>query len=355
MTPRFAYIGTRTTQRRGHGEGIYVYRVDDDCRWSLVQTVRAVNPGFLAINEANRVLYAASGDHDYLTTYERGEDGTLGEIGRNPSGGLNPAHIALDPTGTWLLAVNHSSGSLATFPIGPGGALGPESSRIDFSGEPGPHRTDQTGSKPHHIAFSPNGRWIAIPDKGLDLIHLCQLDSAQGTLSWTASLRATSMSGPRHAVFANDATLYVLNELSNTIACYLQDRQSGHWSLAQLLPTMPDLDTRDSRAAEILLAAGGTRVLATNRSGAGDHTPGGPQEDTLACFSVQQDGTLKLASHQGTGGIRPRFAMESPDGQILVANEKSGQLVSLGRFDAPAGPRVIVNVPSPVCVALARD
>ncbi|KSU63056.1 lactonase family protein [Arthrobacter sp. NIO-1057] len=354
MIQSFAYVGTRTTKRRGHGKGIYVYQVHDEHQWNLIQTVPAVNPGFLAVNETNSVLYAASGDHDYLTTYKIGDDGRLDELGRTPSGGINPAHITLDPTGKWLLAVNHNSGSLVAFPIKPDGSLGSESSRIDFTGEPGPHRTDQTGAKPHHIVFSPDGQWIAIPDKGLDLVHLCHLDPVDGRLSQSDSVPSTSMSGPRHAVFGNDSTLYVLNELSNTVGCYVRDQDTTQWSLIQLLPTMPDTDPRDSRAAEILITHDGTRVLATNRSGAGDHTPGGPRADTLACFRVQKDGYLKLDSHISAADIRPRFAIQSPDGQILVANEKSDQILNLGPVDSPTSSRVIVNVPSPVCVVLAK-
>ncbi|QEP05899.1 lactonase family protein [Glutamicibacter sp. ZJUTW] len=355
MTRKFAYVGTRTTERRGHGNGIYVYRVLGDHLWSLEQTVRAVNPGFLALNEGHQVLYAASGDHDYLTTYKIGDNGHLEELGRIPSGGINPAHITLDPSGRWLLAVNHSSGSLVAFPVAADGSLGPESSRLDFIGEPGPHRTDQTGSKPHHIAFSPDGRWFVVPDKGLDLVHLCHLDPLDGRLSLSDSLRSTSMSGPRHAVFGNNSTIYVLNELSNTVACYRRDHEADQWSLVQLLPTMPDTDTRDSRAAEILLTSDGEKVLATNRSGAGDHTPGGPQPDTMACFSVQTDGTLRSDGHISTAGIRPRFAMQDSNGQILVANEKSDQIIGLRHSDPLASPNVIANVPSPVCVVLASD
>jgi len=221
-----AFVGTRTTERRGHGQGIYSYRITRGS-WEPAAVTPAVNPGYLALHPEHRILYAAHGDQDYLTAYSYGTDGHLEELDRVSSGGTNPAHIAVDPNGRWLLVANHSSGSVTVLAIDPRGRLGVEVSRIDFRGEPGPHRTDQLGSKPHQVVFAPDGHHVAIPDKGLDRVHWCALDPGSGRLTLMDSLAAQEMSGPRHAAFSPAGALYVANELNNTVACYLPGGASG--------------------------------------------------------------------------------------------------------------------------------
>jgi len=351
---RLAFVGSRTTARRGHGRGIYSYRVDGANDWQLLNTTEAVNPGFLAVHERHQRLYAASGDHDYITAYRYDANGMLSNLGRVPSGGTNPAHLVLDPTGSWLLVANHSSGSVTCLPVLADGRLGEEVSRIDFAGEPGPHRTDQTGPKPHQVIFSPDGSWIAVPDKGLDVVHRCTLDPASGELTLEGHLAVREMSGPRHAVFApRTGALYVINELSNTLTVFTLDPAGRTLGPVQVLPTQDELDVRDSRAAEILISPDGRFVYATNRSGAGDHTPGGPGEDTIASYSVSPAGTLRLLGHQRAGGVRPRFATFTADGKaLLVANEKSDSLtlLPLGPDGTLTTPRELAAPASPVCV-----
>lgn len=352
MNDALAFVGTRTTERRGHGQGIYSYRITRGS-WEPAAVTPAVNPGYLALHPEHRILYAAHGDQDYLTAYSYGTDGHLEELDRVSSGGTNPAHIAVDPNGHWLLVANHSSGSVTVLAIDPRGRLGVEVSRIDFRGEPGPHRTDQLGSKPHQVVFAPDGHHVAIPDKGLDRVHWCALDPGSGRLTLMDSLAAQEMSGPRHAAFSPAGALYVANELNNTVACYLPGGASGGLRLAQVLPTMADTDTRASRAAEILFSADGASVLVSNRSGAGDHTDGGPGDDTLARFPLRDGHLLGAPAFYTSGGIRPRFATLEPGGRVLVANEKSDSITALNLDAAAANPQVIADVASPVCIVLA--
>jgi 6-phosphogluconolactonase (cycloisomerase 2 family) len=46
----------------------------------------------------------------------------------------------------------------------------------------GPHRTEQASSHPHDILFDPRGRFIVVPDKGLDALFIYALDTAGGKL-----------------------------------------------------------------------------------------------------------------------------------------------------------------------------
>jgi hypothetical protein len=69
----FAYVGCYTSQqRRGHGEGITVHRIDAASgAWTQLQLVKtaADNPSWLTFDRTQRFLYAAHGDGDVVTAF----------------------------------------------------------------------------------------------------------------------------------------------------------------------------------------------------------------------------------------------------------------------------------------------
>ncbi|EFL28280.1 LigA protein [Streptomyces himastatinicus ATCC 53653] len=184
-----AYVGSRTTPaRNGQGKGIEVYDIGpgapDADRWTLLQTVELDNPTFLAVDHTRRYLYAVHGDLSHVSAF-RIEPGTgrLGDLGSQETGGRNPAHLAVDPSNRFLVVANHSSGSVASLPLREDGRLGPVTDLLLLPGEPGPHRAEQTGAKPHHVPFAPDGRFLAVPGKGLDRVFTLALDATPGKLS----------------------------------------------------------------------------------------------------------------------------------------------------------------------------
>ncbi len=69
---RFAYVGCyRTKERKGHGEGIGVYRIDPGSGdWMAVQLVKnLVKPSFLALDRQARCLYSVHGDASQATAF----------------------------------------------------------------------------------------------------------------------------------------------------------------------------------------------------------------------------------------------------------------------------------------------
>jgi 6-phosphogluconolactonase len=352
-SPQIAYVGSRTTPDRGTGVGISSFRVVDG-QWSLLQETPAVNPGFLVLDPKRGILHAAHGDRDLVTSYRTHSDGKLEEIGTQPSQGTNPAHICLNPSGRYALIANHTSGSVVSLPVLPDGSLGPAAGKLNLTGTPGPHRTDQAGSKPHQVVFSPDGEYFVIPDKGLDTIFTGRLSPDSGELVVTGTSRLREFSGPRHVIFhPRKPILYSINELSSTVTvldCSAPDRLIP----IQVLPTTQDTDTRDTRAAELAISNDGRFLYASNRSGAGDKTPGGPDNDTIAAYAVDPDGTLSPVSWTSSSGIRPRFITLGADGDALyAANEKSGTVceLAISAADGALNSGVeVAQVKSPVCI-----
>ncbi len=99
---RFAYVGCYTTrERKGHGEGIGVYRIEPGSgEWVPLQLVKnLVNPSFLALDRQGRCLYSVHGDTSQATAFAIDPGtGELTLLNQQTTGGRNPVH--LDGKGT---------------------------------------------------------------------------------------------------------------------------------------------------------------------------------------------------------------------------------------------------------------
>jgi 6-phosphogluconolactonase (cycloisomerase 2 family) len=181
-----AYVGSRTTKERGaRGEGINVYSVDADSgRWSHLQLFSGLlNPSFLAFDRRHKVLLAVHGDSSEISAFTiDGKTGTLTLNNQESTQGQNPVHLTIDPTNRFIIVANHVTSTLAVLPLNANGSIGKLTDLLPLKGKIGPHRGEQPFAKPHQVQFDPDGHFIAVPDKGLDLIFTFRLDAAQGKL-----------------------------------------------------------------------------------------------------------------------------------------------------------------------------
>ena len=342
-----AYVGCRTSrERNARGDGIRVFAIDADSGgWSPIQLVAdLVNPSFLACSPGRETLYTVHGDGSTVSSFAIDlHSGTLRRLNTQSTGGANPAHLALDPTGRYLLVANYASGSVAVLPIEADGAIGPLKSLTDLPGEPGPHRIEQKNSHPHEVAFDPSGRFVVVPDKGLDRIFTFTFDATAGSLRPEANLKTREGAGPRHIVFApGKPHAYVVDEIDSTVATY--EWSDGLLRPMQVLPSTPASFTGDNRAAEVLISPDGRFVFVSNRG-----------HDSVGSFAVDMtSGLLTATGWHGTSGRGPRFMTLDPDGRHLyAANELTDSIVQFavdpsdGHL-APTGRTI--DTGSPVCL-----
>lgn len=321
----YAYVGSRTTrERNARGEGITVFRVDPaSASLNPIQVVRdLVNPSFLTLNRSGTCLYTVHGDLDYVSAF-RIDPGTgqLEFINRQSTGGKNPVHLALDPSERFLLVSNHLGGSLAVLPLGEEGSLLPVSQLIELQGDVGPHRIEQTQAKPHFNGFDPSGRFVVVPDKGLDQVFCFGFDAGALTPARMPHVRTREGAGPRHQVFhAGLPILYVINELDSTVTVYRFDADHGELMPMQRISTLPETCTGDSRAAGIALAPNGLTLYASNRG-----------HDSIATFAIDPDsGLLRFLDAIASQGRTPRCIALNPTGtRLYVLNEDSDNIVVL--------------------------
>jgi 6-phosphogluconolactonase (cycloisomerase 2 family) len=350
----YAYVGCYTTaQRSARGDGIHVYRIDAQTgAWSHVQHVAdLVNPSFLVMAADQRHLYSVHGDETYASSFSVDRaTGFLQPLNRAETGGRNGVHQAIDPGGRFMVVANYAAGNVAVLPVRPDGALADAIQVVTLPGQPGPHRVEQVSSHPHHVVFDPTGRFVIVPDKGLDRVFIFHFDPAAGKLTPTTqgSVLARAGSGPRHAAFhPRLAIAWVVNELASTIATFSWDAERGSLRPLQILPTQPPDYTGENTAAEIAVSAGGRFVYASNRG-----------HDSVATFaSDPRTGLLTATAWNPSQGRTPRYIGFDPSHSFLCATNEQSDTIVTWRAAAATGRLAVTGSPvrnaSPVSIAFA--
>lgn len=124
------------------------------------------HPSYLALHPQGHTLYCVAetspGSVRAFAVDAKGQE--MSERGRQTSGGEAPCHLAVDSSGRWLLVANYASGSIASFPIGPDGGLGPLAHVATHQGASTQSR--QASPHPHASGIAPTGGRIYVPDPG---------------------------------------------------------------------------------------------------------------------------------------------------------------------------------------------
>jgi 6-phosphogluconolactonase len=347
----YAYVGSRTTrERNARGEGISVFEMDAASgKLERIQLLGdLVNPSYLALAADGHHLYCVHGDRNEISAFRVDpSSGRLGFLNQQSTEGRNPVHLDFDPTGRFLVVTNHIGASLAVFPLREDGTLAPLTQLVSITGPIGPHRIEQQQAKPHFNPFDPSGRYVIVPDKGLDRVFSYRFE--RGALQPAATPFATARegAGPRSAVFHPQRPMaYVVNELDSTLTSYRFDPDTGALTPLHVLPTLPPTFTGNSRAAGIAIDAAGRCLYASNRG-----------HNSIAMYRLDADtGLPQFIGAELTGGRTPRFVTLSPDGRVLFAlNEDSDTIVAFTVDDSGRllAPRQVAACGSPVCMVFS--
>ncbi len=323
----FAYVGSRTTrERHARGEGITVWQLDESTGdLELVQTVGdLVNPSFLLHHPTLPVLYTVHGDQQEVSAFRIDpETGCLSFMNRRDCGGRNPVHLALSPDARHLVISNHITSSLAVLGVAADGMLEPISQLLTLEGPAGPHRVEQPFSKPHFNPFDPSGRWVLVPDKGVDRVFVFRFDGGRMIPAEQPFAQVREGAGPRHLAFhPKRPWVYVINELDSTVTAYTFDPVTGALQAFQVVSALADSFTANSRGSEIEIDCDGRTLYASNRG-----------EDSIAVFEINvTSGRLKLQQTMACSGKTPRFFCVDPSGRLLFClNEDSDTIVQFSK------------------------
>ncbi len=308
----------------GGVKGINAFRFDstNGSLKPMGQAVEADNPSFLAVDSKRRFLFAVhetsnpSAVSSYAIDTSRGTLTLIARVAIRGSSG--PCHLSLDGTGNWLAVANYGSGNVVILPVQADGKLGSPVSADQHHGS-GPNQTRQAGPHAHAVAFSPDNRWLAVPDLGADRVYLYRFDAANGSITQAGSPAKTSPgAGPRHAVWhSSSRALYVVNELDATVTAFRLDASAGGLAELQTISTLPE-GFPERSAAEIAIGSAATSLYVSNRG-----------HNSIARFTIDP-ARLRLSPPEftPTGGRKPRHFALDPTGRWLIAeNQDSGTLV----------------------------
>lgn len=348
----YAYVGSRTTrERNARGDGISIFKVNPaNGTLVLLDIVKdLINPSFLALSNDGEFLYTVHGDETEVSAFKVDRrTGLLRFLNRQSTQGKNPVHLALDPTGRFMVVSNHIGASLAVLPVNADGSLGALSQLVKLEGPIGPHRVEQKQAKPHFNPFDPSGRFVVVPDKGLDRVFTYRFDQGRLTPAAEPFAITRETAGPRHLSFHPNAPFaYVVNELDSTVTAYHFKSESGALAPFQIVSALPETFTGNSRASELQIDVQGRFLYASNRG-----------FDSIAVFSIDpSSGALKFVEAEPTQGKTPRFFTLSPDGRFMFAlNEDSDSIVTLAVDPRTGGLKATgakVSSGSPVCMVFS--
>jgi 6-phosphogluconolactonase len=361
------FIGTYT---RAGSEGIYALRFDTGtgALRQIGLAAKTSNPSFLALHPSGRWLYAVNEDHEYqgqktgavsAFTIDR-QSGRLALLDAQPSDGAAPCHISIDRTGRNALVANYNGGNVAVLPIDADGRLGRATFTVQYTGSSA-NRDRQAGPHAHAVILDPSNRFALTADLGTDKVRAHQFEAERGRFAGVPaenirpapgdprSLAMPPGSGPRHLAFApSGQRVYVINELSSTIASVAWDPATGGLKSEAIVPTLPPGYAGTNTTAEIVVHPTGRFVYGSNRG-----------HDSIAVFRADAGGKLTLVEHEPTGGKTPRnFAIDPTGRWLIAANQDSNSLVvfrinpETGALDR-VGPAVSVVLP--VCVTFVPE
>lgn len=313
------------------------------------------SPGFLALHPDGQKLYAAASfaGGPGAAAYRIGQAGTLELINQVPTGDGGAAHIAVHPSGKFLLTAQYGGGSVALFPLDAAGKLGPATVlKHEGGSKVVPKR--QEAPHPHYVGFSPDGRFALVPDLGLDGIVIYRVNADAPSITRHGFAPSVPGGGPRHLKFSPDGKfIYLLNELSLTMTAYAWDAANG---TARQLGTVPSIseaakakETFNS-GAEILMHPGGRYVYYSNRG-----------HDTVSVFRVDPaTAAAEVIQVQPVRGAFPRNINLSPDGGWLLAAGADSNTISVHQVNPQTGEltyqtKGVINVPGPICILFVQQ
>ena len=342
--------------------GISSFDFDDATgRLTHLDTVTGTdNPSFLAISSDCRTLYAANElvdpNEGLISAYRISSSGKLSYLNRQPSRGCLPAHLCLDRTESYVLAVNYSAGpmtdlpnrSLVIYPRGTEGELLAPVAEVSHSGQ-GPNPLRQERSHPHSVQTTPDNRFAVVADLGIDKLVVYKFDAGTGGIGLHSEVCLPPGSGPRHFVFHPRLPFaYLVNELTSTMVTLAFDVAAGVFSVGSTVSTLPAGVTAVNLSSESAFGPDAHFLYVGNRG-----------HDSIACFKIDsRSGAATLASVTASGGNTPRHFAIDPSGAFLAVANQNSDCISVFRLDRETGvPHPIQNVAKvarPTCVVLGR-
>ncbi|MFV8375422.1 lactonase family protein [Flavobacterium sp. LB1P71] len=324
----YVFVGSYNSDK--NKEGIYVFQLDTMTgNLKKITTVKNIlNPSYLTVSPNGKYVFVCTETRTpnagSVSSFEfKPKKKTLTFINSQKSGGENPVYLSVHKNGKWLVNANYTQGSVSVYPITAGGKINPIVQNFSYS-EGSINKERQERSHIHSAVFSPNYDFVFLPDLGADKIRSYRFNSTKKqplSENQYPFTQTTLGSGPRHFTFHPDEKFaYCIEEISGTISVYAYG--NGKLDPIQRINTHTDALKEGFSSGDIHISPDGRFLYASNRG----------EENNIAIFSIESNGTLKTVGYQSTFGKTPRiFTIDSTGKFLIAANQTSGNVVVFKR------------------------
>ena len=321
--------------------GIHLFKLNlEEKKLELIEQYSGIeNPSYLVINKERTHLYAVSEvEYGMVVSYAiNRQTNELRELNRKSTNGMAPCYVSLSENEECLYISNYG-GTVTKIAIQEDGSLGEHSTTNEHVGS-GVWADRQDAAHAHSIVPVPNSSVAVAADLGTDKLYSYDAND----FTKIAETSTIPGSGPRHFAFHPTLPImYVIQELSNTIAVFGLNKSHIPQFLLGVFTTLPEDYQEENTAADLHISPDGQFLYASNRG-----------HDSIVTYKVSESGMPEIVALTSTEGEGPRnFALLYDEKMIIVANEQSDALVllDLNEEGIPTSTGNRVQIPKPVCV-----
>ena len=329
-------------------DGIYTYKFNSQTGDAVAaSSVKTSNPSYLVVSPDNKYVYAANHDEQGMVSAFQfnKQDGSLKFLNKVTSAGAHPCYISINKKGNILVVGNYAGGNLSVLEVRQDGQVNQPKQIIQLKGS-SVNRSRQEKAHVHATVFSPDQRFLFVPDLGSDKVMIYKVAQGSGALQPAEEpfIDVNAGSGPRHIDFhPKYGFAYLIEELTGTISVYKY--AEGKLTLVQNTSAHPISYQGAYGSADIHVSPDGNFLYASNRGDA----------NSIAIFKIDPDtGMIMPTGFQPSLGIHPRNFNFDPTGNfLLVANRDTDEIV-IFKIDKQTGlledTKKRIKVSKPVCI-----
>ena len=266
--------------------------------------------GALSVSPNGQLLFASLRSAGQLASFRiHADHGSLALLSTVP-GGEDPAFVATDRTGRFLLTAYYAAGKVTVHAIGQDGALSQT-----------PLQTVHTAEKAHAILTDPSNHFAFVPHTGPNAIYCFRFDDTRGRLTPTEPDRVDTgtRTGPRQLVFhPRGDVVYFDYEQGSALAAYNLDSTTGGIRFAEQVSTLPARYDQENTNARVDITPDGRFMYVANRG-----------HDSLAMFAVDAHTCKVTPLGQEPTEATPRgFAVDPSSRFLYAAGQSTGKLAA---------------------------
>lgn len=330
---------------QGKGKGVSICEFEDG-EIRVLKELPVRNPSFVCMDEKNRKIYAVN----EMKEYQGQTGGGTSEISYDENGnmelrasfntaGTDPCHVIQSPDRTFLAVSNFASGALTIFPLNEDGTMTGEREVFEHKGS-SVHPVRQKGPHAHSGIFTPDGRYLYIPDLGMDQVKAYTYQNGKVKAAPEADITVPAGSGPRFGEFGKDGRhFYLINEIGSKVMHFAYE--DGNMIPKDTIETLPEDFEGDNICSDLHITPNGKYLYASNRG-----------HDSLVCCRILEDGSLEIIERQACGGRTPRNFCIDPTGEYLLVGNQDSDNITVFKIGADGHLEEISKCfwGSPVCI-----